>query len=337
MFKFLKPDLNQHFTIPFLKSFDITKFRKELLNKTEYFWIGTVFWMKRCFWFLLRTICNLFLTILIFIGLMIVTYYQFSENWYWTYFVIVFFYLTFAFQWIWVTMRKLLSSIMNDFTIYFVFNDKYDAQHKNLELKFILEEEIKLNSFLKHSLIAFVWQIAVSVFSLIMTIVYFKISWESWIWLSIAQILLNAYFIFLMYRVFRRIIDFEMDFSIITPESITTYSQTGLTSAKDKTLKHNQIKSITREQEWWIKTFFNFWEIHIKWVGDDTNARASIILNHVRNADRVKDMIAQVQRGSILFEKPETTLEEKKEFWYKLVSIFFKNKIPQYVDNFFKS
>jgi hypothetical protein len=34
----------------------------------------------------------------------------------------------------------------------------------------------------------------------------------------------------------------------------------------------------------------------------------------VRNADRVKDMIAQVQRGSLMFENPNTTQEEKKEF-----------------------
>lgn len=69
----------------------------------------------------------------------------------------------------------------------------------------------------------------------------------------------------------------------------------------------------------------------------NTNAKASIILNHVRNADRVKDMIAQVQRGSIMFDNPNTTQEEKKEFWLKLANVFYKNKIPQYVIDFFNS
>lgn len=337
MFNSFKPNLNQHFSIPFLQSFDISKFRKELINKTDLFGIGTVFWMKRCFWFLLKTIGNLFLTLLIFVGLMAATYYQFYEKSYIVYFLIVFFYWIFAFQWIWVTMRKLLSSIRYDYTVYFLYNTNYDAKHPNPELKFILEEEAKLGVFLQHSMIAFVWQIIVSLCSILIAFVFFNAFQESNMWLSAVQVVLNAYFLYLMYRVFRRIIDFEMDFSIITPESITTFSQAGLTSAKDKTLKHNQIKSITREQEWWIKTFFDFGEIHIKWIWDDTNAKASIILNHVRNADRVKDMIAQVQRGSLMFENPNTTKEEKKEFWYKLANIFYKNKIPQYVIDFFNS
>ena len=125
--------------------------------------------------------------------------------------------------------------------------------------------------FLQHSMIAFVGQIIVSLCSILIAFVFFNTFWESNMWLSIAQVVLNAYFLYFMYRVFRRIIDFEMDFPIITPESITTFSQAGLTSAKDKTLKHNQIKSVTREQEWWIKTFFDFWEIHIKWIWDGSS------------------------------------------------------------------
>lgn len=332
---FTKPSLTQQFNIPLLRSFDLTRLRKELLKKTETFGIWTTFVMKRCSWFLLWPISNLFLTIMVFLWLMAVTYFQFYEVVPIACWILISFYSLFALQWIWITARKILSAVMYDFTIYFVFSSQYDDAHPNPELQFILEEEQKLASFVNHSLISFFWQAIVSASALVVAYFYYHNAWELDVWLSMGQVVLNACLIYLMYRVFRRIIDFEMDFSIITPEAITTFSQAGLTNAQDKTLKHNQIKSITREQVWWIKTFFNFGEIHIKGVGDDTNARASIILNHVRNADRVRDMISQVQRWSVMFEDLHTTPEERKEFGYGLVKTFYKNKVPKYVNDFF--
>ncbi|UFX82816.1 hypothetical protein [Candidatus Absconditicoccus praedator] len=59
-------------------------------------------------------------------------------------------------------------------------------------------------------------------------------------------------------KIFKRFIDYEMDFALITPEEVVFYEQDGIFSRVGRTLNSSKIRSITVEKDGILRSLFNF-------------------------------------------------------------------------------
>ncbi len=65
-------------------------------------------------------------------------------------------------------------------------------------------------------------------------------------------------YLFLIVRKFMRfLIDYKMDFLIVTPKEIMKYNQTGLFNREVEKLHTDHIKSISLSKKWALKSFFD--------------------------------------------------------------------------------
>lgn len=135
-----------------------------------------------------------------------------------------------------------------------------------------------------------------SILYLILLIFLFLI-WFLWDWESfnnikwvIIFILIFFTFIPFAYKIIKRLIDYYMDFAIITPREIVAYNQTWIFSRDSRSIDVDKIKSITIDKKWFINSLFNFWSIVFlsEW-SDDWNW--DIKLDFVHNPDLVRHKI----------------------------------------------
>ena len=72
-------------------------------------------------------------------------------------------------------------------------------------------------------------------------------------------------------KIFKRFIDYEMDFALVTPEEVVFYEQDWIFSRVWRTLNSSKIRSITVEKDWILRSLFNFWNVLFlaEWYHED--------------------------------------------------------------------
>jgi hypothetical protein len=58
-----------------------------------------------------------------------------------------------------------------------------------------------------------------------------------------------------------KLIDYAMDFCIITPYEIVYYNQDWILNRRTEIIDTEKIKTITKDSSWFIKSFLNYWDI----------------------------------------------------------------------------
>lgn len=61
--------------------------------------------------------------------------------------------------------------------------------------------------------------------------------------------------------VIAKLIDYAMDFCIITPYEIVYYNQDWILNRRTEIIDTEKIKTITKDSSWFIKSFLNYWDI----------------------------------------------------------------------------
>jgi len=157
----------------------------------------------------------------------------------------------------------------------------------------ISEEELKdwlLEKFLKFSIWLFFYQILLSIWTTIIWFLYNQIPGLNGILLNLWQLLLSLLFIYFVYKSLYVIVNFEMDFSVITPTKITSYNQTGLFKRESKTVWVDKIKTIQSNKKGIIRSLFDFGEIIILTEWDEKN-NWEIKLKFIAQPDVIKNKI----------------------------------------------
>lgn len=94
-------------------------------------------------------------------------------------------------------------------------------------------------------------------------------------------------------------IDYYLDVWIVTTQRVIDVNQSGLFSRQISELEHGKIQDVTSEVKGLIPTFFRFGHVHIQTAGE----KARFVFKQVPNPVRVRDIIMQLQKYSILREK----------------------------------
>jgi len=259
-----------------LSNFNTKLDEEKLMHWIKEYWKALL--IKRHKLFLIEPFFMFLIASIIFLVLIWILYYEFYEK-----NLVIFFIMSFLyFIWIWIWIFLTFKNFLNYFKNYSFLKTKIDE--KDLE-------DWEIEKFFKHSLVLMFYQIILLIWNSIVSFYYMNDIME--IFLILLQIILNISFIYLLLKVLKKIIDFEMDFTIITPKNITFYNQSWLLKRESKTIDIEKIKSISVHKKWLIRSLFNFWEIRIltEW---DESWQWELILKYIPSPEKVKEEIFRI-------------------------------------------
>ena len=135
-------------------------------------------------------------------------------------------------------------------------------------------KEWKYESFLKHSFISMALQIIIMIANCIVSFVA-ETNSTSNILFNILWVTVNIWFLFLLYKVLDRIIDYEMDFNIFTVDQFILYRQHWFFKTESMNIATSTIKIVQEWKSWFWWSLFYYWKvsIHPEWnIWNDTKA-----------------------------------------------------------------
>ncbi len=94
-------------------------------------------------------------------------------------------------------------------------------------------------------------------------------------------------------KIFKKFIDYKMDFAVITPEEIISYNQTGIFSRSSRSLDVDKIKTISVDKKWLLRSIFNFGSIIFLSEWDDT-WHWDIELKFVASPEKLEEKITRI-------------------------------------------
>jgi len=85
--------------------------------------------------------------------------------------------------------------------------------------------------------------------------------------LNITWILVNIWFLCLLYKVLDKIIDYEMDFNIFTVDQFMLFRQHWFFKTSSMNIATSTIKIVNESKSWFLWSLFNYWKvsIHPEW------------------------------------------------------------------------
>jgi hypothetical protein len=211
--------------------------------------------MKKHWVFLVRPMIRMIFAFMAFWLLIWFAYKQFYTD-----YVRIFRILTVAYSW--VTLIRCIHSlrmIMYDIRSQSSAKDWYiDTIDKNSF------KEGKYERFLRHSFISMGLQVFLMIAN---CIVSFVVQSTSNILFNIVWVVVNIWFLFLLYKVLDRIIDYEMDFNIFTVDQFILYRQHWFFRTESLNIATSTIKIVQESKSWFWWSLFNFWKvsIHPEW------------------------------------------------------------------------
>lgn len=175
-------------------------------------------------------------------------------------------------RWIFRVMAVLYSLITLTRCIHSIVMIMSDIQaqinNRNGYIDKIDESEFKdgkYEFFLKHTLISALLQVVLMLIN--SSASFFAGSDTKSIFFNIIWIFVNIIFIFLLYKVLDKIIDYEMDFNIFTVDQFMLFRQHGFFKAESTNIATSTIKIVKESKSWFLWSRLNYWKvsIHPEW------------------------------------------------------------------------
>lgn len=174
----------------------------------------------------------------------------------------IFWVLTIGYSW--VTLVWCIHSIRM-----ILYDIKFQSSSKDWYIDTIDKDSFhdwRYESFLKHSFISMWLQIILMIVNSIVSFVAVTDATSS-ILFNIVWVIVNMWFLFLLYKVLDRIIDYEMDFNIFTIDQFILFRQHGFFRTESLNIATSTIKIVQESKSWFWWALFNFWKvsIHPEW------------------------------------------------------------------------
>lgn len=103
--------------------------------------------------------------------------------------------------------------------------------------------------------------------------------------------------LYIFWRIMSKLIDYYMDFALITPKQITAYDQWWLLDRSIRALDIMKIKSINIRKNWLLDSIFNYGSIVFFSEGDPSGGHhptGDIELNYMAHPTRLKNKISAI-------------------------------------------
>ena len=120
--------------------------------------------------------------------------------------------------------------------------------------------------FLKHSFVSMWLQIILMIINSLFSF-FAEVEATSNTLLNIIGVMVNIWFLFLLYKVVDRIIDYEMDFNIFSVNQFMLYRQHWFFKIESTNIATSTIKIVKESKSWFRWSLFNYWKlsIHPEW------------------------------------------------------------------------
>ncbi|MDQ7009634.1 MAG: hypothetical protein Q9M94_05075 [Candidatus Gracilibacteria bacterium] len=256
-----------------LSNFDTRLDGKTFLKKVEQYGNHNVLLIKRHPLFLYKAFINLLVGLGLFSGLLYLLYIQYSEN-------IIYFYVFLILHllgiglWIIILLKKIISNL-------WTYKEFITCREDLAKI-----DMSQFGSFLKYSMIIFLYQFFISVINMIILFTAGEDKMISFGW-SIGIFIINILFLIITIKILKRFIDFEMDFIIVTRDEIESFVQEGLFKRKVVSLDIKKIRSITTEKDGFFKSLFNIGSLKILSEGDN-EGKGEIRFNYIHRLGKLK-------------------------------------------------
>ena len=214
--------------------------------------------MKKHWVFLIRPMIWMLFAFMAFWLLIWFAYSQFYNSKY----MAIFWILTIAYSW--VTLIRCIHSI--NMIIYDIQNQ---TKNKYWYIDFVDEKDFKdgrYERFLRHSFVSMWLQFLLMIFNSLVSF-FAEVDATADALLNIVWVIVNIGFLFLLYKVLDRIIDYEMDFNIFTTDQFILYRQHWFFKIESTNIATSTIKIVKDLQSWFWWSLFNYWKvsIHPEW------------------------------------------------------------------------
>lgn len=225
--------------------------------------------MKKHWVFLIQPMVRMILAFMAFWLLIWFAYSQFYNQEY----IVIFRILTLAYSW--VTLVRCVHSLKM-----IIYDIKSQSSCKDWYVDTIDKESFKdgkYESFLKHSFISMWLQVVLMIANSILSFVA-ETDGTASILLNITWVIVNIWFLFLLYKVLDRIIDYEMDFNIFTIDQFIIFRQHWFLKTESLNVATSTIKIVQESSSWFWWSLFNFWKVSIHPEGNLWNTTKAIEL-----------------------------------------------------------
>jgi len=100
-----------------------------------------------------------------------------------------------------------------------------------------------------------------------------------------------------------KLIDYYMDYTIVTPEWVTQYDQSGILERSTRALDITKVKTVSVKKKWLLCSVFNFWAIVFFSEGDSDHW--DIKLNFITDPIKLRDSIQSIVKKGIQLDQKE--------------------------------
>ena len=134
-------------------------------------------------------------------------------------------------------------------------------------------KEWRYEKFLKHTFISMWLQVLLMIGNSLASFLVWNTTWTE-VFLNIIWVIVNIWFLFLLYKVLDRIIDYEMDFNIFTTDQFIIYRQHGFFKTESMNIAASTIKIVRESKSWFWWSVFHYGNISIHPEWNLSNAKA---------------------------------------------------------------
>lgn len=112
--------------------------------------------------------------------------------------------------------------------------------------------------------------------------------------------------------IFKKYLDYKMDFCVVTPNEVAMHNQSWLLKKNSRIIDADKIKTVSADTGGIMKSIFNFWNLIFLSEGDPSMGMGDISLNYVYAANdmqnKVRDIIEpHLQKNSTDISHTEET------------------------------
>jgi len=163
-----------------------------------------------------------------------------------------------------VTLTRCMHSLMM-----IMYDIKSQIYNKNGYIDKIDEGDLKdwkYEMFLKHTFVSAILQVILMILNVAVSFLA-ETDATSNILLNIVWVLVNIGFLFLLYKVLDRIIDYEMDFNIFTVDQFMIFRQHGFFKTESMNIATSTIKIVRESKSWVLWSLLDYGKvsIHPEW------------------------------------------------------------------------
>jgi len=133
----------------------------------------------------------------------------------------------------------------------------------------------------------FMWAISI----VLLIILFHSWWWNNWLLYGVLPLAIIS-ILFIGPRLIKHIIDYNMDFIIITPKTLYRYDQEWIISRDIVTVHTHSIKTVTVRKSWLFYSIFDNWDIVFltEWEADT----GEITLTYIKDPEKERSRIGEI-------------------------------------------